>query len=149
MSGDSIRIRLTAPPVEGAANQALVRFLAERLGVSRSAVELVSGHAARRKVVAVSSASAEEAVRRLGVASQALGSQALGSQALGSQAPDTQVRPGWGLQRGPHAGLNQLLDRARLLSRRPGAPPLASPSQTRYLPANNRIRGDLRCLRPR
>jgi uncharacterized protein (TIGR00251 family) len=41
VSGDAIRIRLTAPPVDGAANEALVRFLALRLEVPRSAVELV------------------------------------------------------------------------------------------------------------
>lgn len=38
--GDAVRIRLTAPPVDGAANEALVRFLAERLEVPRSAVRI-------------------------------------------------------------------------------------------------------------
>ena len=67
VSGDAIRIRLTAPPVEGAANEALVRFLALRLEVPRSAVELVSGLTGRIKLVAVAGLSAEETGRRLGL----------------------------------------------------------------------------------
>ena len=51
--GDALRVRLTAPPVDGAANAALVRFLAERLGVARAAVRLVSGESSRSKVVEV------------------------------------------------------------------------------------------------
>jgi uncharacterized protein len=67
VAGDIIRVRLTAPPVEGAANQALVRFLAARLDVPRSAVTLVSGHTGRTKVVEVAGLSAQEASRRLGI----------------------------------------------------------------------------------
>jgi uncharacterized protein len=67
VSGDAIRIRLTAPPVDGAANEALVRFLAVRLEVPRSAVELVSGLTGRTKLVAVAGLSAEETGRRLGL----------------------------------------------------------------------------------
>jgi hypothetical protein len=51
--GDAVRIRLAAPPVDGAANAELVRFLAERLGVPRSAVVLVRGATARRKTLTV------------------------------------------------------------------------------------------------
>jgi hypothetical protein len=65
--GDAIRVRLTAPPVDGAANDALVRFLAARLKVPRSAVELVSGRTGRTKLVAVTGVSVEETVQRLGV----------------------------------------------------------------------------------
>jgi uncharacterized protein (TIGR00251 family) len=67
LAGDAIRIRLTAPPVDGTANDALVRFLAGRLKVSRSAVELESGRSGRTKLVAVTGVSAEEAAQRLGV----------------------------------------------------------------------------------
>jgi uncharacterized protein (TIGR00251 family) len=63
----AVRVRLTAPPVDGAANDALVRFLATRLDISRSAVTLVSGHSGRTKVVEVDGLSAEEAARRLGL----------------------------------------------------------------------------------
>ena len=51
--GDAVKIRLSAPPVEGKANDALVRFLAETLGVSRAQIEIVAGLASRRKVVRV------------------------------------------------------------------------------------------------
>jgi uncharacterized protein (TIGR00251 family) len=48
-----LRIRLAAPPVEGAANEELVRFLARALGVPRSAVAVTAGAAGRRKTVLV------------------------------------------------------------------------------------------------
>jgi uncharacterized protein (TIGR00251 family) len=64
---DAIRLRLTAPPVDGAANEALIRFLAASLHVPRSAVELVSGRTGRAKLVAVAGVSVKEAAERLGV----------------------------------------------------------------------------------
>lgn len=51
--GDAVKVRLVSPPLDGAANDELVRFLAERLDVSRSAVTIVAGHASRRKIVAI------------------------------------------------------------------------------------------------
>jgi uncharacterized protein len=67
ITGNAIRVRLTAPPVDGAANDALLRFLATRLEIPRSAMTLVSGHTARTKVVALNGVSAEEVGRRLGL----------------------------------------------------------------------------------
>jgi uncharacterized protein len=61
-----IKIRLTAPPVEGAANEALIGFLAGTLDVSRSALELVAGHTGRRKTVVVTGIGIEEARALLG-----------------------------------------------------------------------------------
>jgi len=52
--GDALRIRLQAPPVEGAANTALIAFLAETLGVRQRQVEILSGHTSRRKMVLIS-----------------------------------------------------------------------------------------------
>lgn len=66
-AGDAIRLRLTAPPLEGAANDALVRFLASRLEVSRSAVELVAGRTGRTKLVEVTGITPSEVSRRLGL----------------------------------------------------------------------------------
>jgi uncharacterized protein (TIGR00251 family) len=66
-SGDALRIRLQAPPVDGAANEALVRFLAETLGVSRPAVEIVSGLTSRSKTVAIRGIGAAAAAERLGL----------------------------------------------------------------------------------
>jgi uncharacterized protein (TIGR00251 family) len=57
--GDALKIRLAAPPVDGKANAALLAFIAERLGVSKSAVTLKSGQTSRRKVVEVEGATAE------------------------------------------------------------------------------------------
>ena len=58
--GDAVKIRLNAPPVEGKANDALVRFLAETLGVSRAQIEIVAGRASRRKVVRVRGVTAQQ-----------------------------------------------------------------------------------------
>ncbi len=63
--GDAIKVRLAAPPVDGAANEELVRLLAELLGVGRRAVRVVSGRAARRKLVEIDGISAAEAASRL------------------------------------------------------------------------------------
>jgi uncharacterized protein len=59
-----LRVRLAAPPVDGAANDELARFLARALGVPRGAVTLVAGAGGRRKTVLVRGAGAE-AARRL------------------------------------------------------------------------------------
>ena len=65
VQGEMLRVRLTAPPVEGAANKALVKFLAETLKVPERDIEIVAGHAGRRKVVRVASLSACELDTRL------------------------------------------------------------------------------------
>lgn len=49
----ALRVRLQAPPVDGKANEALLRWLAERLGVGRASVQLLRGQASRRKTVLV------------------------------------------------------------------------------------------------
>ena len=61
--GDALKVRLSAPPVDGAANEALMALLAERFGVPRRAVRVVSGHSARAKVVELDGVDAG-AVRR-------------------------------------------------------------------------------------
>lgn len=53
LHGDAVRIRVAAPPADGAANTELVRFLAERLGVPRGKVRIVGGALGRRKVIEV------------------------------------------------------------------------------------------------
>ena len=57
LRGDALKVRLSAPPVEGAANDALVELLARALGVSRSAVTIVAGATSRTKLVEVRGAS--------------------------------------------------------------------------------------------
>jgi uncharacterized protein (TIGR00251 family) len=60
-----LAVRLAAPPVEGAANKALIAFLAEAFRVSRSAVRVESGERSRHKRVRVSGLTLEEVVHRL------------------------------------------------------------------------------------
>jgi len=59
-----LRVRLQAPPVDGAANEALVAFLADRLDVPRRGVRIVTGATSRTKVIEVEGVSAA-AVERL------------------------------------------------------------------------------------
>src|ERR1035437_1280180 len=49
--GDELKIKVTAPPVDAAANEALVKFLAEKLDCSRGKVELIRGHTSRHKTI--------------------------------------------------------------------------------------------------
>ncbi len=65
--GNEIKIKVTAPPVEGAANETLLRFLADTLDCPRSAVRLVRGQSSRHKTVAVAGVSAAEARAKLKV----------------------------------------------------------------------------------
>lgn len=51
--GDALKIRLSAPPVDGAANAALIEFLAEIFAVSRRAVMILAGESSRLKIVEV------------------------------------------------------------------------------------------------
>lgn len=60
-----LRVRVQAPPVGGRANEALVWLLAEALGVSRRAVEVVRGHRGREKTVRVVGLDEGEAKKRL------------------------------------------------------------------------------------
>jgi len=64
--GEALKIRLAAPPVDGAANEALVGFLAEQLGVVRAAIILAAGSTGRRKVVVVKGVGTEWVRARLG-----------------------------------------------------------------------------------
>lgn len=57
--GDALKIRLAAPPVDGKANEALVKFIAETLHLAKSAVILKSGQSSRRKVLEIQGSSAE------------------------------------------------------------------------------------------
>ncbi|MSQ06190.1 MAG: DUF167 domain-containing protein [Dehalococcoidia bacterium] len=63
--GEVLRVRVTAPPEDGRSNDAVVALLAESLGVPKSRVRILRGHASRNKVVSVESLSLEEATRRL------------------------------------------------------------------------------------
>lgn len=64
MQGNAVKIRLAAPPVDGEANEELVRFLASALGLPRRAVTVTWGRTSRRKVVTIVGATTD-AVSRL------------------------------------------------------------------------------------
>ncbi len=51
--GAELRVKITAPPVDSAANEALIRFLADTLGCARGNVELLRGNTSRHKVVRI------------------------------------------------------------------------------------------------
>jgi uncharacterized protein (TIGR00251 family) len=63
--GDAVRIRVAAPPVDGAANAELVRFMAQQLGVSRGAVTIARGQSSRSKTVTIAGISTDDALARL------------------------------------------------------------------------------------
>jgi len=63
LHGEALKIRLAAPPVDGKANEALLRFVAETLGLPKSAVSLKSGQTSRRKVLEISGATATAVAR--------------------------------------------------------------------------------------
>jgi uncharacterized protein (TIGR00251 family) len=63
--GNELKVKVTAPPVDAAANEALVRFLADTLDCPRNAIELARGHTSRHKQVLIRGARAEEVAASL------------------------------------------------------------------------------------
>jgi uncharacterized protein len=63
--GDALKIALTAPPVDGKANEACVEFVSKLLKVPRSSVTIAAGETSRNKVIRVAGLKAEEVRRRL------------------------------------------------------------------------------------
>ncbi len=63
--GDAYRLQLTAPPVDGKANEACIAFFAEVAGVAKSRVRIISGTTSRMKVVEIEGIGQEEMERRL------------------------------------------------------------------------------------
>jgi uncharacterized protein (TIGR00251 family) len=67
LHGDAVKVRLMAPPVDGAANQALVQLLSTVLGVAPARVRLTAGNVARRKIIEIAGLTSREARERLGL----------------------------------------------------------------------------------
>jgi uncharacterized protein (TIGR00251 family) len=66
--GDRLRLRVTAPPLEGAANAACIALLAKALGVRRSQVQLQAGDRSRDKLLHITGVSASQVAALLGIA---------------------------------------------------------------------------------
>ena len=66
LHGEALKIRLAAPPVDGKANVCLIAFLADRLGVAKASVSLLSGDTSRAKRVHVSGVEPSVVRDRLG-----------------------------------------------------------------------------------
>ena len=58
--GDSLKIKISAPPEDGRANEELCSFLGKKLGISKSSVQIRSGHTSRRKIIFCHGASKEK-----------------------------------------------------------------------------------------
>jgi uncharacterized protein (TIGR00251 family) len=65
--GDALKVSLTAPPIDGKANDACIEFFAKLLQVPRSSVTIASGQTSRGKLIRVAGLSAEEVSRRIGI----------------------------------------------------------------------------------
>ena len=67
LHGDALKVRLTSPPVEGAANAMLIKFLSKQLGIAKSSVSIHSGLSSRQKTVEVEGLTLDAALERLTV----------------------------------------------------------------------------------
>ena len=77
LHGDVLKVKIKAPPVEGAANKMCIAVLAKALNVPKSAVEIVSGHSARTKRLLIQTARVDDTdkeIKRIKLAIRSLGS---------------------------------------------------------------------------
>jgi uncharacterized protein (TIGR00251 family) len=65
VTGNALKVRVTAPPVEGAANKALIELLAERLRIRKSQIEIVAGQTSQQKMISVVGLGPSEVEERL------------------------------------------------------------------------------------
>lgn len=63
--GDALKVRLQAPPVEGKANQALIRFLSDALDIPRAQFSIASGETGRNKAVLIGGVTKDDLISRL------------------------------------------------------------------------------------
>jgi uncharacterized protein len=65
MQGAELKIRVAAPPVDAAANEALIGLLAEKLGCARSGIEIIRGHKSRHKILKLHGLGAGEVIQKI------------------------------------------------------------------------------------
>lgn len=67
LHGDALKIKVTAPPVEGKANMALQRFIAKKLNLAASQIEIMAGQRSREKILRISGISRAAVEKALGI----------------------------------------------------------------------------------
>lgn len=67
LHGDALKVKVTAPPVEGRANKAVKKLLAEKFGLSPSQIEIIAGERSREKLLRISGISRAAMERTLGI----------------------------------------------------------------------------------
>ncbi|MEI8140785.1 MAG: DUF167 domain-containing protein [bacterium] len=67
LHGDALKIRLQAPPVDGKANETLIEFLAETLGIPQRQITLLAGQTSRQKRLSLQGITAKQVEIRLGI----------------------------------------------------------------------------------
>ena len=72
LHGDALKIKVTAPPVEGKANRALQRFIAKKLNLAASQIEIMAGQRSREKILRISGISRAAVEKALGISLPAL-----------------------------------------------------------------------------
>jgi len=82
--GDALKVALTAPPVDGKANDACIEFFANLLKVSRSSVTIAVGLTSRNKVIRVAGLTAEVVRQRLGISGRNAGGGGRATRSMGS-----------------------------------------------------------------
>ena len=60
-----LKVKVAAPPVKGKANEELIVFLSDMLGISKSSLSIVTGHTSRNKTIAIAGFSRDEIIKRL------------------------------------------------------------------------------------
>lgn len=65
LSDQTVKVRLTAPPVEGKANKALIKFLADVLEIPKSKFEIVAGDTGRDKIVSILGSDSDQVQKKL------------------------------------------------------------------------------------
>jgi uncharacterized protein (TIGR00251 family) len=62
---DGIKVKVTAPPIEGKANEFLIRFLAKEFGISPSSIEMIKGQHTREKILKISGDVDQELLKKI------------------------------------------------------------------------------------
>jgi uncharacterized protein len=75
IAGDELKLKVTAPPVDAAANEAVVKMLAEVFGCARGAVQITRGQTSRHKTIFISGVTAEGIAKKLSAPSQGVSSK--------------------------------------------------------------------------